>query len=122
MYIMIAFIGSCFAGAKATSHDFLILRMSVSSGVGGLRVCCFASAARWGFSVSLILNKSGTLGRLTLPVTADEKPGGSCIEDADLDFGLGGEWSSRTHEGYDGSMAMLRLRAETRLLATRPRV
>lgn len=72
MYIMIAFIGSCFAGARATSHDFLILRMSVSSGVGGFRVCCFDSAARF-------------------PVTAEEKPGGSCIEEAILDFGLGGE-------------------------------
>lgn len=47
MYIMIAFMGSCFAGARATSHDFLTLRMSVSSGVGGLRACCFASVARW---------------------------------------------------------------------------
>ena len=37
MYIMIAFIGICFAGAKATSQDFLILRMSVSSGDGVLR-------------------------------------------------------------------------------------
>lgn len=24
------------------------------------------------------------------------------MEEADFDFGLGGEWSSRTHDGYDG--------------------
>lgn len=37
----------------------------------------------------------------TLLVEEAEKPGGSRIEDADFVFGLGGEWSSRTHEGYD---------------------
>lgn len=31
-----------------------------------------------------------------------ENPGGSRMEDADFDLGLGGEWSSRTHDGYDG--------------------
>ena len=37
MYIIIAFIGSAFAGARASSHDFLILRVSVSSTVAGFR-------------------------------------------------------------------------------------
>ena len=40
MYIMMAFIGSCLAGARAISQDFLSLRVSVSSGVGALRGCC----------------------------------------------------------------------------------
>ena len=30
-----AFMGSCFAGAMATSHAFFILSVSISSGVGG---------------------------------------------------------------------------------------
>lgn len=34
---MIAFMGSCFAGARASSHDFLIFKVSVSAVVGGLR-------------------------------------------------------------------------------------
>lgn len=38
MYIMMAFIGSCFAGAMASSQDFLIFNVSVSALVGGLRV------------------------------------------------------------------------------------
>lgn len=37
MYIMIAFIGSCLAGARASSQDFLSFNESVSSTVGGLR-------------------------------------------------------------------------------------
>lgn len=37
MYIPIALIGSCFAGAIATSHAFLSFRESVSACVGGLR-------------------------------------------------------------------------------------
>ena len=48
----------------------------------------------------------GLLCMLTLPVADGEKPGGSCIEAVILDFGLGGEWSSRTQEGYDGSIAI----------------
>ena len=38
MYIPNAFMGSCFAGAKASSQAFLSLSWSVSAGVGGLRV------------------------------------------------------------------------------------
>ena len=37
MYIMMAFMGSDFTGARAISHDFLSFRVSVSSGVGGFR-------------------------------------------------------------------------------------
>ncbi len=47
MYIMMAFMGSCFAGARATSQDFLTFRMSVSSGVGGLCGWVLESWARW---------------------------------------------------------------------------
>jgi uncharacterized membrane protein YkvI len=45
MYIMMAFIGICFAGARATSHDFLSLSVSVSvvDGVVGLE----ALGERW---------------------------------------------------------------------------
>ena len=32
-----AFMGSCLAGAMASSHAFFILRVSSSAGVGGLR-------------------------------------------------------------------------------------
>ena len=44
MYIMIAFMGSCLAGASASSHDFLSFRVSVSSVVGALRGCCLEDA------------------------------------------------------------------------------
>ena len=37
IYIIIAFIGSAFAGARASSQDFLSLRVSVSVVVGALR-------------------------------------------------------------------------------------
>lgn len=48
MYIMIAFMGSCLAGARASSHDFLSFSVSVSSVVGALRGCCFEEVAeRW---------------------------------------------------------------------------
>jgi len=36
MYIIIALIGSCFAGARAISQAFLIFKSSVSAAVGGL--------------------------------------------------------------------------------------
>jgi hypothetical protein len=47
MYIMIAVMGSCLTGARATSHAFLSLRTSISSLVGWARTtvfeedCCF---------------------------------------------------------------------------------
>ena len=45
MYIIMAFIGRAFAGPRASSQAFLILRVSVSSGVGGLRwVDCLVAA------------------------------------------------------------------------------
>ena len=37
MYIMIAFMGKALAGARASSHDFFSLSVSVSAVVGGLR-------------------------------------------------------------------------------------
>ena len=37
MYIMIAFMGRALAGARANSHDFLSLSVSVSAVVGGFR-------------------------------------------------------------------------------------
>ena len=37
MYIMIAFMGRALAGARAISHDFFSLSVSVSAVVGGLR-------------------------------------------------------------------------------------
>ena len=48
MYIMTAFIGSCFAGARASSHDFFNFNLSVSSVVGAFRVAFEEAAlARW---------------------------------------------------------------------------
>ena len=46
MYIMIAFIGSALAGARASSHDFFILSVSVSSEVGAFKSCAFEAAER----------------------------------------------------------------------------
>ncbi len=46
MYIMMAFMGRALAGARASSHDFFILSVSVSSGVGGLRWASCLAAAR----------------------------------------------------------------------------
>ena len=53
IYIIIAFIGRALAGARASSHDFFSLSVSVSSVVGGLRDCCFEAAARLVLSVGL---------------------------------------------------------------------
>ena len=47
MYIMIAFMGSCLAGARAISQDFFNLSLSVSSAEGALRGCCLEEAARY---------------------------------------------------------------------------
>lgn len=44
IYIMMAFMGSCLAGARASSHDFLSFSVSVSSVVGGLRGVCLDEA------------------------------------------------------------------------------
>ena len=85
-----AFMGSCFAGASATSHDFLSLSMSISSGVGALRGAgggCLLEP----FCVSVLAYVSVCPGiarrLLTLPDgTADVKPGGSGTE---LFFGFG---------------------------------
>lgn len=42
-----AFMGSCLAGAMATSHAFFILSVSISSGVGCFRTAaCLDEAAR----------------------------------------------------------------------------
>ena len=41
MYIIIAVMGSCFTGAKATSQAFLSLRVSISSVEGGARTAVF---------------------------------------------------------------------------------
>lgn len=46
MYIMIAFIGNALAGARASSQDFFILSVSVSSGVGAFRSCALDAAER----------------------------------------------------------------------------
>lgn len=39
-YIMIAFIGSCFDGARAISHAFLTFNASVSTGFSGVAAAC----------------------------------------------------------------------------------
>jgi len=89
MYIMIAVIGNCFTGAKATSHAFLSLRVSISAVVGGARtatlvdVCCFL-----------------------LPDAAAVNPGGSGMPE-DLGFETGGELRSMTHCGGGGGGAAI---------------
>ena len=47
IYIITAFIGKAFAGAKANSQDFLSLRVSVSSAVGPFRGCCLEAVERY---------------------------------------------------------------------------
>ena len=44
---MIAFIGSALAGARASSQDFFILSVSVSSGVRAFSSCALDAAERW---------------------------------------------------------------------------
>ena len=79
MYIPIAFIGSCLAGASANSHAFLSLRVSISSCEGGLRgVMAFLPP----------------LDRLTC--VEDVKPGGSANAPA-FGFDGGVELRSSTH-------------------------
>lgn len=46
IYIMMAFMGSDFAGARATSHAFFIFRVSISSGEEGFRVWDLEVAVR----------------------------------------------------------------------------
>lgn len=90
MYIPIAFMGSCLAGARAISQAFLSLRVSISSVVGGLRV------------VVDLLDLEG------LVVVEEVKPGGS----GKVVLGrVGGvELRSRTHCGGGGGVAMSRSR------------
>lgn len=78
MYIMIAFIGMLFAGARAISQAFFRKRSSVSIGFTGdppdcllldfcggeVSTCCHAKADK-------------TAIRLTLEAAAEENPGGS---------------------------------------------
>jgi hypothetical protein len=54
MYIMIAVMGSCLTGARATSQAFLSLRVSISEVVGGARTAtvdleeeCFCFMLSW---------------------------------------------------------------------------
>ena len=47
MYIMIAFIGRDFAGARAISQDFLSLSVLVSARVGGARAEVLVVARWW---------------------------------------------------------------------------
>lgn len=88
MYIMIAVIGSCLTGARATSHAFLSFNVSISAGVRGARTtvfeepCCFL-----------------------LPVDVDVNPGGSGIP-LDFGFAAGGELRSMTHCGGGGGGAI----------------
>ena len=44
--VPMAFMGSCFAGAMATSQAFFIFSVSISSGVGCFRIDCLEDAAR----------------------------------------------------------------------------
>lgn len=48
MYIIIAFMGSAFAGASASSHAFFIFRLSISSGEDGFRFWDLDVVVRWG--------------------------------------------------------------------------
>lgn len=91
MYIPIAFMGSCFAGAMAISHAFFNFRVSVSSVVGGLRTeACgaFLDCER------------------CFALSAAVKPGGSGIEEA-LGLAEGALLRSSTHLGVGGGCAAM---------------
>ena len=52
MYIIMAFMGNCLAGANATSHAFFSLSESVSSAEAGFRRAILEFAERYGQSIS----------------------------------------------------------------------
>ena len=88
MYIMIACIGICFAGARAISHAFFNFNVFISIPVGGFRVdaCDFFDTVR-----------------------DAEKPGGSGMEEAFLGLGRGPSFSCTAHRGGGGVTVMLAL-------------
>lgn len=103
MYIMIACIGICFAGARAISHAFFSFRVFISSSVGCFRVdsCDFcrklsADAAE------------PSVGHTCLAVKdlADEKPGGSAMF-AFLDLAGGVLFNSTTQAGGGGAFIVV---------------
>ena len=57
MYIIIAVMGNCLAGARATSHAFLSLSMSVSSTVGGVRRATVLEFADVDFCKDILLEE-----------------------------------------------------------------
>ena len=79
-----AFMGSCFAGAMASSHAFFSFRVSISSGVGAFRTAVLDDAC----ARSLRLREA-------------VKPGGSGME-AFLGLFEGVELRSSTHWGGEG--------------------
>lgn len=68
MYIMMAFMGRDLAGARATSHDFLSLSVSVSPGVGAFRGVTggwfLDDGVRWRREVSMVLYRYAVEGIL----------------------------------------------------------
>lgn len=93
MYIMIAFMGSAFAGARASSQDFFILSVSVSSGLGAFRSCVLEAAERYEGAERLLAGPAGSFcgckEALALPPEDAEYPGGSGM--LALVLGFGGE-------------------------------
>jgi hypothetical protein len=84
MYMPIAFIGSCLAGPIASSHAFLTLSVSVSSGVGALAI-----------------GEEGLALERDLDVVVDVYPGGSGIVVDFERFGFEGFVRRSTHSGDD---------------------
>jgi hypothetical protein len=84
--VPMAFMGSCFMGAMATSHAFFILSVSISSEVGAFRVDCLEDSARSFFVRDAVY------------------PGGSGIDEF-LGLDGGGELRSTTHCGGSGGCA-----------------
>jgi len=95
MYIIMAVIGSCLTGARATSHAFFNLRVSVSSVVGAARTVAFLEEiCFWLCQQSIGRIENGGL-RTLLPVV-DVKPIGSGILFC-FCFDCGGLCRSSTH-------------------------
>lgn len=83
MYIIIAVMGSCLTGARATSQAFLTLRVSVSSVVGGARTAVLEETCFCRFLANG--HECEEEGRCTLFPEVAVNPGGSGIP---ADFGF----------------------------------
>lgn len=99
IYIPIAFIGNCFAGAIASSHAFLSFNWSISSVVGAFRAD-LSAASCFPFDPDLVIEVGAVY------------PGGSGKEEF-FDRVGAVEFKSRTHCGGGGTASAAIVRKAT---------